>query len=54
MMPFASARRQLGLPHLPLADRAIALPLGDAATRVIRWALQHPHEARETPEPDDS
>jgi uncharacterized protein (DUF2236 family) len=41
------ARRDLALPQLPLADRTIALPLGDAAIRVIRWALQHPHEARE-------
>ena len=40
------ARRQLALPRLPLADQAIALPLGGAATSVIRWALQHPHEAR--------
>jgi uncharacterized protein (DUF2236 family) len=38
------ARRHLALPALPLADRAIALPLGGAATSVIRWALQHPHE----------
>jgi uncharacterized protein (DUF2236 family) len=38
------ARQQLDLPHLPVADRMIALPLGGAATSVIRWALQHPHE----------
>jgi uncharacterized protein (DUF2236 family) len=38
------ARQHLALPRLPLADRAIALPLGGAATSVIRWALQHPHE----------
>jgi uncharacterized protein (DUF2236 family) len=37
----------LALPHLPLAERATALPLGGAATSVIRWALQHPHETRE-------
>jgi uncharacterized protein (DUF2236 family) len=42
------ARKELALPRLPLADRAIALPIGGAATSVIRWALQHPHEARET------
>jgi uncharacterized protein (DUF2236 family) len=42
------ARGQLALPHLPLADRAIALPLGGAATSVIRWALQHPHETPES------
>jgi uncharacterized protein (DUF2236 family) len=41
------ARSQLALPRLPLADRAIALPLGGAATSVIRWALQHPHETPE-------
>lgn len=42
------ARRQLALPSLPLAERAIALPVGGAATRVIRWALQHPHEPPST------
>lgn len=40
------ARQHLSLPSLPLAEQAIALPLGGAATSVIRWALQHPHEAR--------
>ena len=40
------ARRQLALPSLPLAEAAIALPLGSAATSVIRWALQQPHEPR--------
>jgi len=38
------ARRHLALPNLPLAEQAIALPLGGAATSVIRWALKHPHE----------
>ena len=38
------ARRHLALPYLPLAERAIALPVGGAATSVIRWALKHPHE----------
>ncbi|MBC7558598.1 MAG: DUF2236 domain-containing protein [Dermatophilaceae bacterium] len=42
------ARHQLALPSLPLAERAIALPVGGAATRVIRWALQHPHEPPST------
>jgi len=37
------ARQHLNLPYLPLADRLIALPLGGAATTVIRWALEHPH-----------
>jgi uncharacterized protein (DUF2236 family) len=38
------AREHLALPCLPLAERAIALPVGGAATRVIRWALKHPRE----------
>ena len=42
------ARQELALPSLPLAERAIALPVGGAATRVIRWALQHPHEPPST------
>ncbi|HEX7538051.1 MAG TPA: oxygenase MpaB family protein [Dermatophilaceae bacterium] len=42
------AHQHLALPSLPLAERAIALPLGGAATSVIRWALQHPHEPRST------
>jgi uncharacterized protein (DUF2236 family) len=42
------ARQHLGLPSLPLIEQAIAMPLGGAATRVIRWALQHPHETQES------
>jgi uncharacterized protein (DUF2236 family) len=42
------ARRQLDLPHLRVADRMIALPLGGAATGVIRWALKQPHEPVQT------
>jgi uncharacterized protein (DUF2236 family) len=38
------ARQHLTLPHLPLAERAITLPIGGAATSVIRWALEHPRE----------
>ena len=38
------AREHLDLPHLPLAEKAIVLPVGGAATSVIRWALQHPRE----------
>ena len=38
------AREHLTLPHLPLAEKAIVLPVGGAATGVIRWALQHPRE----------
>lgn len=37
-------RPPLGLPHLPLTERAVALPLGGAATSIIRWGLEHPHE----------
>ncbi len=32
-------RRELGLPHLPLVDRAVGRSLGTALTRAIRWAL---------------
>jgi uncharacterized protein (DUF2236 family) len=38
------ARQHLALPYLPLAGRVIALPVGGAATSVIRWALKHPRE----------
>ena len=38
------AREHLALPCLPVAERLIALPVGGAATGVIRWALQHPRE----------
>jgi len=38
------AREHLALPYLPLAEKAIILPVGGAATSVIRWALQHPGE----------
>ena len=41
------ARRHLALPYLPLAEPVIALPLGLAATSVIRWALQEPHQRRD-------
>jgi uncharacterized protein (DUF2236 family) len=41
------ARQLLALPYLPLTERAIVLPLGGAATNVIRWALEHPREGRE-------
>ena len=36
------ARLPLALPYLPLAERAIALPIGGVATTVIRWALKSP------------
>ena len=38
------ARKHLALTYLPLVERAIALPVGGAATSVIRWALKHPRE----------
>jgi uncharacterized protein (DUF2236 family) len=38
------AREPLALPHLPLAEKAIALPVGAAATGIVRWALKHPRE----------
>ena len=38
------ARQPLALPYLPLSERAIALPVGGAATSVIRWALKQPRE----------
>jgi uncharacterized protein (DUF2236 family) len=41
------AREHLDLPHLPVAERMIALPVGGAATSVIRWALQRPRELHE-------
>ena len=33
------ARSPLLLPWLPVTERAVSLPVGHAATRVIRWAL---------------
>jgi len=38
------ARQHLALPYLPVTERLIAVPVGGAATGVIRWALQHPRE----------
>ncbi len=38
------ARQHLLLPYLPLTERVVALPVGGAATSVIRWALKHPPE----------
>ena len=42
------ARPYLALPYLPLAERAIVLPIGGAATSVIRWALQSPRAISST------
>ena len=36
------ARRPLRLPYLPLAERMVNLPVGDAATALIRWAMTAP------------
>ncbi len=33
------SRRPLGLPSLPVSERAVVRPLGTAATSTIRWAL---------------
>jgi uncharacterized protein (DUF2236 family) len=33
------ARKPLNLPYLPFTEHAIAIPVGGAATSVIRWAL---------------
>jgi uncharacterized protein (DUF2236 family) len=38
------ARQPLALPYLPLVERAVAAPVGGAATSLIRWALMHPQE----------
>jgi uncharacterized protein (DUF2236 family) len=43
LMPLWS-RQLLALPYLPIAERSVVLPVGGAATSVIRWALEHPHE----------
>ena len=39
------ARRPLGLPWLPVAERVAVQPAGDAVTRALRWALQAPPDA---------
>jgi uncharacterized protein (DUF2236 family) len=36
------ARRQLGLPHLPVAERLLVRGTGSALTRTIRWAMVAP------------
>lgn len=33
------SRPHLGLPYLPIAERFALQPLGDAITRVVRWAM---------------
>ncbi len=36
------ARTPLGLPRLPVTERLLVRPVGDAATGVIRWAMTSP------------
>ena len=36
------ARGPLRLPYLPLTEKVVNLPIGDAATSVIRWAMTAP------------
>jgi uncharacterized protein (DUF2236 family) len=43
-------RPLLRIPYLPLTEQALTLPLGGAATSIIRWGLEHPHEPPK-PEP---
>jgi hypothetical protein len=33
------SRPPLGLPYLPVTERLALRPLGDAITRVVRWAM---------------
>ena len=43
------ARRPLRLPHLPVTERVVNLPIGDAATALIRWAMApRPPESQAT------
>jgi len=41
------AKEMLRLPALPVTERALTLPVGDAAVRAIRWALTDPRHPRE-------
>jgi hypothetical protein len=41
------AKEMLRLPALPVTERALTLPAGDAAVRAIRWALTDPRHPRE-------
>lgn len=40
------ARLPLRLPYLPVAERVVAQPLGDAITRTLRWAMDGEFAAR--------
>jgi uncharacterized protein (DUF2236 family) len=41
------AKELLRLPALPVTERALTLPVGDAAVRTVRWALTDPRQPRE-------
>jgi uncharacterized protein (DUF2236 family) len=41
------AKEMLRLPALPVTERALTLPVGDAAVRTVRWALTDPRQPRE-------
>lgn len=46
LMPTWS-RAELGLPHLPLAERSVVRAMGHVSTRTVRWAMAPGHaEAR--------
>ncbi|MEO8828441.1 oxygenase MpaB family protein [Lapillicoccus sp.] len=42
------AKEMLRLPVLPITERLVGAPLGDAAVRAIRWALSDPRHPRNT------
>ena len=41
------AKEMLRLPVLPVTERAVTLPVGEAAVRAIRWALTSPEDPRQ-------
>ncbi len=46
------SRVPLRLPWLPVSERLVGLPVGSAATRLIRWAMTAPPAADDEPERD--
>ena len=44
------SRVPLRLPWLPVSERLVGLPVGSAATRLIRWAMTAPPAADDEPE----
>jgi len=46
------SRVPLRLPWLPVSERLVGLPVGSAATRLIRWAMTAPPAADDGPERD--